>query len=243
MDLGWGISSYRGHYNVEHGGGIDGFISSTGFFPSDSIGIFVASNQGAPVSVIRNFIADRMLKLSSRNWNKNLLDAADKARAAEKTIVKNDSASHKYNTKPSHSLSDYAGVFANTGYGKFEVTAKDTGLVARFNTIDIRLDHVHYDQFDGVPLDPSFDGSEPIRISFHIDDHGDIDHLSIPLESGTKDIEFKKEKMAMDLMKADLEKYLGDLNYSLTWLLNFISKARKPFMRSLKASPNMNWSL
>ncbi|HEU5164513.1 MAG TPA: serine hydrolase domain-containing protein, partial [Chitinophagaceae bacterium] len=43
--LGWMLSSYRGHYRVEHGGGIDGFITTTGFFPSDSIGIFVSSNQ------------------------------------------------------------------------------------------------------------------------------------------------------------------------------------------------------
>ncbi|MEZ4685921.1 MAG: serine hydrolase domain-containing protein [Bacteroidia bacterium] len=43
---GWMISSYRGHYRVEHGGNIDGFSASTAFFPSDSIGI-VQSNGSA----------------------------------------------------------------------------------------------------------------------------------------------------------------------------------------------------
>ncbi|UZJ63877.1 hypothetical protein OKW96_15875 [Sphingobacterium sp. KU25419] len=30
--LGWMISSYRGHYKVEHGGNIDGFSASVSFF-------------------------------------------------------------------------------------------------------------------------------------------------------------------------------------------------------------------
>src|SRR6185369_3127516 len=55
----WGMSSYRGHYRVEHSGGIDGFITLTSFFPSDSIGIFVVSSQTAVSTIIRNFIADR----------------------------------------------------------------------------------------------------------------------------------------------------------------------------------------
>jgi CubicO group peptidase (beta-lactamase class C family) len=102
--LGWMLSSYRGHYRVEHGGGIDGFITTTGFFPSDSIGIFVSSNQGGVSSSIRNFIADRMLKLTYRNWNKMQLDAMIKARDAAKAVKKNDSIGHKFNTKPSQEL-------------------------------------------------------------------------------------------------------------------------------------------
>ena len=104
------MGSYRGHYRVEHGGGIDGFITTTGFFPSDSIGIFVVSNQGGVTSSIRNFIADRMLKLSYRNWNKMQRDAVVKAQEAAKAVVKNDSIGHKFNTKPSHDLKDYEGV-------------------------------------------------------------------------------------------------------------------------------------
>ncbi|HLF45835.1 MAG TPA: serine hydrolase domain-containing protein, partial [Chitinophagaceae bacterium] len=69
--LAWGMSSYRGHYRVEHGGGIDGFITSTVFFPTDSLGIFVVTNQGTPTTSIRNFIADRMLKLTYRPWGKS----------------------------------------------------------------------------------------------------------------------------------------------------------------------------
>ena len=61
--FGWMLASYRGHYRVEHGGNIDGFSASTCFFPSDSVGIVVLTNQGnsAIPAIVRNLLADRML--------------------------------------------------------------------------------------------------------------------------------------------------------------------------------------
>lgn len=211
--LAWGLSSYRGHYRVEHGGGIDGFITTTGFYPSDSIGIFVSSNQGGVTSSIRNFIADRMLKLRYENWNKFLLDNANKAKEAAKTILKNDSIGHVFNTKPSHNLKDYTGTYTNPGYGSLEIILKDGGLMSKFNNIDVRLDHFHYDQFNAVILDPALEGGEPIRFSFEINSKGDIDKIIIPFEQGVDDIEFKKEVKEISLKKGELEKYAGE--YSL----------------------------
>jgi hypothetical protein len=70
--FGWSLVSYRAHYRVEHGGNIDGFSASTCFFPMDSIGIVVLTNQNgsAVPGIIRNAIIDRMLSLPYRNWNK-----------------------------------------------------------------------------------------------------------------------------------------------------------------------------
>ena len=215
--FGWMISSYRGHYRVEHGGGIDGFITTTGFFPSDSIGIFVSSNQGGVSTSIRNFIADRMLKLSYRNWNKYLLDAANKAKDAAKAVVKNDSLGRKFNTKPSHELADYTGTFSNKGYGSIEIMLKDGNLSSKFNNIAIKFEHFQYDQFKAYPQDPSFEDEDPIRVSFHTNDKGDISKLTIPFEAGVKDIEFIKETKTTEVTKADLEKYVGE--YDLTGVI------------------------
>jgi CubicO group peptidase (beta-lactamase class C family) len=212
--LGWGISSYRGHYRVEHGGGIDGFISSTGFFPTDSIGIYVVSNQGQPVAVIRNFIADRMLKLAYRNWNKSQMDATERAKKAAAATKKNDSLGRKFNTKPSHEFADYAGVYANPGYGTIEIMAGKDGLTSKFNSIDIRFEHLHYDQFNAFPSDPSFDGDDPLKVTFHIDGTGNINRLTIPFEGGVDDIEFKREAKAIDVKKSDLAKYTGEFEIS-----------------------------
>ncbi len=235
--LAWGMASYRGHYRVEHGGGIDGFITTTGFFPSDSIGIFVSSNQGGVSSAIRNFIADRMLKLPYRNWNKYLLDADKKAKEAAKAVIKNDSLGHHLNTKPSHPLINYTGTFKNPGYGSIEISLKDDKLVSQFNTIDIRLDHYHYDQFNAVILDPSLEDIEPIRFSFHIDEKGEISKLTVPFEAGVKDIEFTKEAKAIDVRKQDLEKYAGEYEFAPGKGCKFYIKDEKTLFAFVEGQP------
>jgi len=90
---------------------------------------------------------------------------------------------------------------------------KDGGLVSKFNMIDIRLDHFHYDQFNAVILDPALQGGEPIRFTFHNDVSGDITKLTVPFEDGVKDIEFVKETKAVAVNKADLDKYVGDYEF------------------------------
>ncbi len=235
--LGWMLSSYRGHYRVEHGGGIDGFITTTGFFPSDSIGIFVSSNQGGVSSSIRNYIADRMLKLSYRNWNKMQLDAMIKARDAAKAVKKNDSIGHKFNTKPSQELKNYTGTYKSPGYGSIEISMKDGGLVSKFNAIDIRLDHFHYDQFNAVILDPALEGSEPIRFTFHIDVSGDITKLTVPFEGGVKDIEFIKETKAIAVKKSDLEKYVGEYELQPGAIAKFYIKGENTLYAFIEGQP------
>ena len=211
--FGWVISSYRGHYRVEHGGGIDGFITTTGFFPSDSIGIFVSSNQGNVTSSIRNFIADRLLKLSYRNWNQYLLDQAKKAKDAAKAVQKNDSLGRKFNTYPSHELKDYTGTYSNPGYGTIEITMKSGMLASEFNNIPIKIEHYQYDQFNAIAQDPSLDG-QSFRFSFYTDEKGDINKMTVPFEAGVKDIEFIKETKVIEVNKSDLNKYAGEYEFS-----------------------------
>ena len=235
--LGWGINSYRGHYRVEHGGGIDGFITSTAFFPSDSIGIFVVSNQGGPVAVIRNFISDRMLKLSPRNWQRSQLEAAKKARESAKSVVKNDSLNRKFQTKHSHELAAYAGTYSNPGYGELEVGVKDNSLSSKYNGIPMRLDHYHYDQFAAYPQDPAFEGDDPLRISFHTDVKGDVYKLTIPLQVGTKDIEFVKQAKAIALKKAELDRYTGDYELAPGTIAKFYIKKDSILYAFLEGQP------
>ena len=40
--MGWSIESHRGHFLVQHGGGIDGFISWVAMLPMDGLGLFHA---------------------------------------------------------------------------------------------------------------------------------------------------------------------------------------------------------
>ena len=235
--LGWMISSYRGHYRVEHGGGIDGFITTTSFFPSDSIGIFVVSNQGTIGGNVRNFIADRMLNLPYRNWPQPQLDAIAKAKKNKDKVEKNDSLGHQFNTHPSHELKDYTGTYTNKGYGSLKVSMGDSGLVSKFNSLNVRLDHFHFDQFNGILTDPSLADSDPIRLSFHTNSKGEIYLLTIPFETGTKDIEFEKEIKVLDVKSDDLKKYEGEYELAPGRIIKFYIKGEKTLFAFIEGQP------
>ena len=218
--LGWMLSSYRGHMRIEHGGGIDGFITSTGFFPSDSIGIFVVSSQGSVTTSIRNFIADRMLKLPYRNWSQQLLTAAKKGAAEAKLLPNADSINRKPGTKPSHSLEDYTGSFENKGYGQVKIFQERDTIWMDYNEGGKRtssyLQHHHYDVFRIRSTEESGENKDAPKVRFNSSTSGDIVSLEAQLEPSVKDIIFEKMAPTLVLGKKDLEKYTGD--YSLSSL-------------------------
>ena len=87
---GWSISSYKGHYRVEHGGAIDGFQASTVFFPSDSLGVVVLANQGGSniPSIVRNIVVDRILEVEKTDWLKVVSKAIKKDQEVQKEAKK-----------------------------------------------------------------------------------------------------------------------------------------------------------
>lgn len=213
--LAWGISSYRGHYRVEHSGGIDGFITSTSFFPSDSIGIFVVTNQGTPTTSIRNFIVDRMLKLSYRPWGKTALADKLKADSTAKKTPNNDSINRKQGTKYSHAMSEYSGEFENKGYGVIKIfNEKDTAWI-EYNEAGKRtksyLEHYHYDVFRIRSTEETENPKDAPKLRFNTDQKGNIASLEIQMEPNVKDIVF--DKLSPALNKNELQRYVG--NYDL----------------------------
>jgi hypothetical protein len=217
--FGWILSSYRGHYRVEHGGNIDGFSASTAFFPTDSIGIVVLSNQnGSRIpSIVRNMIADRLLKLTPYNWSGDFKKDADKAKktAAEtaKAVVKKYSSS-----RPTHPLTAYTGTYSQPGYGNLRVMIKNDSLFATAGQHVLWLKHDNFNVFDffpvidGEPIDTSASG--PVRMQFLLSKTGDVDGVSIDLEAGLRPLEFKRQIEAKEVSTASLQKYVGDYELS-----------------------------
>jgi CubicO group peptidase (beta-lactamase class C family) len=212
--LGWGMASYRGHYRVEHGGGIDGFITTTGFFPSDSIGIFVVSSQSEVSIAIRNHIADKLLKLSDKNWGKSDLEARLKADSLSKTVPNSDSLNKKPGTRPSHALKDYAGKFENKGYGIVTTFIERDTLWIDFNEggkkTTTYLEHYHYDVFRIIDAQkPGEVVKDGFKIQFHSDVTGNIDNLTAALEPAVTAIQFTKLPSVIEVNTNDLQKYVG----------------------------------
>lgn len=209
--LAWMISSYRGHYRVEHGGGIDGFITTTGFFPNDSIGIFVSSCNGAVSTSIRNFIADRMLGLTYRDWHKQQRDPYVKSRfAALMTPASKDSSNLILHTNPSLPLKDYAGTYTNKGYGQIKLMEKDGKLYAEYNGTHTTLQHKHFDLFLAKADGSDQDDDATTELFFQLNKEGKVTTVSSPMQPGVADIVFTKEIPTAVLTKESLEKYAGE---------------------------------
>ena len=212
--FGWMMASYKAHYRVEHGGNINGFSASTCFFPTDSIGIIVLSNQdgSAVPSIVRNLIADRMLGLKYFDWESDLHNARKKADSTAKATQVATSSNKKMSTNPSHDLKDYTGIYTNKGYGIFEVMLKDDSLFALLPEHTWWLNHYHYDFFE--PFEKDKDGidtsnhSDPIQ--FNVNTTGDIESASLIFDAGIKPIIFTRADKAKEISKDDLKKYEGE---------------------------------
>lgn len=212
----WVLSSYKGHYRVNHGGNIDGFSANVAFFPSDSIGIVVLANQnGSRVpNLVRNTFADRMLGVNKTNWAQQFIDAREKAKKTEKETEASKTSERIENTKPSHIKIEYTGTYSHPGYGKFEIIVERDSLFAQFKLMKMWLKHHHYDIFEPYEveetgIDTTDSGS--LRFNFVTNDTGEISALKAKIEAALPNpIEFKRKPNTIEVNKETLESYVGE---------------------------------
>lgn len=212
---GWFLASYKGHYRVEHGGNIDGFSANTSFFPSDSVGIVVLVNQnGSTVpGVVRNIIADRMLKLSKTDWNTLQKTRREKALKEQQVAAKQKSSSQVKGTRPSHSMLEFTGRYSHPGYGVFDLVLERDSLFAKFKLEKVWLRHYHYDVFEAFNVtDSKVDTMEAIQVRFNFftNESGDINRAAIKFEPVLDPIEFKREPLITAVSAEDLAALVGD---------------------------------
>lgn len=213
--FGWELSSYKGHYRVQHGGAIDGFSALTCFFPSDSIGIVILVNEdGSTIpAVVRNTILDKMLKFPEFDWNKYLLSEKEKNLKSGKEGKLNSVSNRITGTSISHKLNDFSGNYSNPGYGILKIRAERDSLFAIFPLKKILLKHYHYDIFQPFEITKKgIDTAEnnELRFNFKTNDVGEIDNISVKLEPSVKAIEFRRQPYVVNLDKDALKKYTGE---------------------------------
>ncbi len=241
--FGWFLASYRGHYRVEHGGNIDGFSASTCFFPSDSIGIIVLTNQNASAvtSIVRNTIADRMLKEKPIDWlaDRNAADA--KAKAAAKETEATVETNQKKGTTPSHSLKEYEGLYNHPGYGTMEIVLEKDSLFLLTPDNKVWLKHYHYDIFETYGVDPKegIDTSQKseLRVQFGMSEMGEINSASMTLEQGLKPLEFSRKPKPKEMTKEELKKYEGTYELAPGTDAKFYIKGEKTLYAFIEGQP------
>lgn len=215
----WFISSYKGHYRVEHGGNIDGFSANVAFYPSDSIGIVVLANQNvsAVPGLVRNTIADRMLKVNKTDWNQRYIKNRDKAKKEEASVKKDQTSSRVKNTRPSHILQEFTGSYLNQGYGDFDIEIERDSLFAHFKLKKFYLKHFHYDIFEPFEVVKSkidTTDSGPLKFNFTTNDAGDINAVKMKVEAALDPIFFDRTPNSIAVDKKTLMSYVGDFELS-----------------------------
>jgi CubicO group peptidase (beta-lactamase class C family) len=187
------VGTYRGHKVVQHGGGIDGFISLLTFTPRDRIGMIVLTNQSSnnPVpTIVARRVYDQLLELEPVDWVSRIEEQQAETREAEERAEQNERSYRVEGTTPSHPPADYVGSYENPGYGIVRVEVEGAELEATFNHMSAPLEHFHYDVFV-IPEEPLNPLGE-LKVMFQYNKRGEIDRLLVPFEPNVEDIVFER---------------------------------------------------
>lgn len=209
--MGWAIGTYRGHKVVQHGGGIDGFISRLSFMPRKKVGMIILTNLsgGNPVPTnVSRYVYDRLLGLEPVDWNARLKEREKKQRESEEEAKKKGYTARKQGTQPSHELADYVGGYEHPGYGVARITQTETGLTLTYSSFVSPLHHFHYDVFEVVE-DPD-NPLEKMKVLFSSNLQGEIDTLRVPLEPNVKEIAFTRLPDRQMRERSFLEPLVGE---------------------------------
>jgi CubicO group peptidase (beta-lactamase class C family) len=189
--MGWVVTSYRGHPVLAHGGGIDGFTSQVRFLPKDQLAVVVLTNSTSPASgLIANNAIDRMLGLTEAPLSQRAKEDRAKARAAQIKAKVEDEAKRRKDALPTHALKDYTGEYEHPAYQTLTIRLEGDQLKADLHKLSGTLKHYHYDIFQGADGVAGLGG---MKLTFLMNKAGEIDRISIPLESSVKEIVFTRK--------------------------------------------------
>ena len=238
--LGWFLQSYRGHFLVEHGGNIDGFSAGVAFYPSDSIGIVVLTNQNgsAATTLVRNILSDKLFALETIPWNANAKKEMDEAMKLAKDAKPEQDTLQVKNTRPSHPLEAYTGLFGNPAYSEFTITLKNDTLYAFLMGKPVWFKHYHYDVFRVEPVEKESAAAEDegLLVNFISGTDGKIDRISMDLNEPNQLTEFTRQAPKVALTKDDLSKYAGEYDLEGQTVKIFIKGST--LMVSVPGQPN-----
>ncbi|MCU7549644.1 serine hydrolase [Chitinophagaceae bacterium LB-8] len=193
MGLGWFLSSYRGHYKVQHTGNLSGFSSKLVFYPYDSMGIVILTNQNnSPlIHLIPDFITDLCFQLQPRDQHSTLLEEQKRALLAMSKKQKNNT--DQASKRPFHSLASYCGSFYNPGYGHLSIDTLSKRLVLHYAGMKLVLLPEGRDFFSSHYFENGSVADGGVgNVNFTFNKSGKVERVDLPLEPSLKNIVFTK---------------------------------------------------
>jgi CubicO group peptidase (beta-lactamase class C family) len=194
--LGWGVSEYRGHLVVSHGGGVPGMVTTVVIVPERDVAFAVMTNaEDTGVTAAMQYrLLDHFLGLESPDWPAAIAEA-QQARLAEALAVLASGpaatgARGQVASGPSLPLAQYAGKYRDDWYGGATIDSTPTGLNIRFEhtpSLSSRLEHVRYDTFRTRLADRTL---EDAYVSFALNPDGTVAQMTLRAVSPLADFSF-----------------------------------------------------
>ena len=198
--MGRWTASYRGRLLAYHGGDLPGFHSQVSFMPKEGVGVivFVIGDHCAGLyNIVSYNVYERLLGMDQTPWSARQLETRLKAKKAGTEARAKAGGERVPNTKPSHAIADYAGVYEHPAYGLLKVNLKDGGLQLDFHKIVLPLSQFHYDRFD-TPDDEQYGKTS---LNFLTNPQGDVDKVVTSVDEAEAVFVRKPETLGLDLLK------------------------------------------
>lgn len=202
--LGWFTYEYKGHDVVLHLGEIEGYCTLFAFMPDDGLSYVSFVNLHKPCvlplfSVLFTVI-DNVLKLGDSDWSgsfaEHIYDYGELHQHWNVDML--EDAVPVKSTSPSHRPEEYAGIYHNDGYGRFEIICDNSELSGIYRGMRQTLEHLHYDTFR-VPDIKEDTILVTAPLTFYADAcTGRISGFGIGIDPSGDTVIFKKEEQAND---------------------------------------------
>jgi CubicO group peptidase (beta-lactamase class C family) len=145
--LGFGVSDYRGRLQLQHSGGLPGYLSLVTMIPGQRLGVAVLTNQesGDAFRAITLRAIDHYLGAPPVDYAARLAAARDARRAEQARAAARTAAARDSTSGPSLPLAGYAGRYEDAWYGDVTLALEGGRLVMRFaHTPQLVGDLVHW---------------------------------------------------------------------------------------------------
>jgi CubicO group peptidase (beta-lactamase class C family) len=211
--FGFGVAvNYRGAWRIDHGGGWLGYNCDLRLLPDQRGGVMVLTNRSdSGCTVLTNTILDHLLGLEPAPWLERLRPPREARREqAAKDRAAKAEARHR-DTRPSHTLADYAHEYVHPAYGKVRIVCDGDALRWQGLGFDLPMVHRHYDVFETAA--DEVEGFSVKIVQFATGVEGDIESLCVPLEPAVAPIVFRRQPEAEMATRAFLEPLTGVYRY------------------------------
>jgi CubicO group peptidase (beta-lactamase class C family) len=197
--LGWFVQDHRGRKLVQHSGNVNSMSAVVGLLPHESVGVVVLTNAAGTLlpNALMYRILDLHLKAPAKDYSATMRARALADAARARSASRDQETVRLAGTQRTLPLEKYAGVYADSLYGRVQVRIRDGRLLLALGTRpETELEHWHADSFRAQW--PAL-GIRPHFVTFTVDHRGLVQALTIDAEG---DIVFKRDHTVDDQRRA-----------------------------------------